>query len=87
MRYSIIGEYDLGGYYFNESEIRLNLKQISDCCNDYNTDFYTLLLHVINHEFLHHVLFVEHGVETTKNLDNLTHYNQTDDNIWEYWLA
>jgi predicted SprT family Zn-dependent metalloprotease len=80
-------ENDLASYYFNILEIRLNLKIIKESCDEYNSDFYTLLLHVINHEVLHHVLHVEQGAGVSTALDNLTHYKQNDENVWEYWIS
>jgi len=81
------GENDLGSYDMDKAEISVNLTNIKKACDDYYADFYTMLLHVINHEFLHHVLHIEHGKHTTTDFDNLTHDKQTDKNIWEYWLA
>ena len=80
-------ESDLGAYDTDTAEVTVNLTNIEEVCDDYNADFYTMLMHVINHEVLHHVLYIEHGKQTTYDLDNLTHGNQVDSNIWEYWLA
>ena len=80
-------ERDLGSYNIDNGDVSVNLINIEVLCDDYHADFYAMLLHVINHEVLHHVLYVEHGIQATHDLDNLCHDNQTNDNIWEYWLA
>ena len=78
---------DLGEYYFDEQKITINPKVIQDSCSEYDSDFYTLLLHVINHEYLHHVIFLEQGLDACRDLDTLTNYRQTEKKNWDYWLS
>ena len=78
---------DLGYYHFDTGEITINPKLIKQCCSEYNTDFYTLLIHVINHEYLHWILLIEHNYTTCVDLDNLVHNKQTDKKNWDYWLS
>lgn len=80
-------ECDLGTYDFNAHMVIINMKMIKACCDKFNSDFYTLLLHVINHEMLHYVLHVDHDRIVSRDLDNLTHNKQNDNNIWEYWIS
>jgi len=87
LKYSIKGESDLGGCYLDEHQIKINLSRINCSIDDYDTDFYTLLMHVINHEFLHYLIYITEDKSASTDLDNLTHGKQRDDNIWEYWLA
>lgn len=78
---------DLGSYYYTTILITVNPSNINREHDDYNTDFYTLLMHVVNHEFLHFLLHFEHDIDTSDKLDNITHNNQCNDNIWGYWLS
>lgn len=81
-------EDDLGVYDYADKTIRINLNNIRMSCDEYKSDFYTLLMHVINHEFLHYLIHITDGSRRTSNcLDNLTHNNQTNDSAWGYWLT
>lgn len=80
-------EMDLGVYNFITHTIKINPKVILKSYLKYETDFFTLLMHVINHEFLHHILLIEHGEQLSSRLDNLTYKKQKNENIWNYWLS
>lgn len=80
-------EGDFGAYHWNKYEVTINPTNIKNDFDTYETDFYTLLLHVINHEFLHHIIYVEHGKHVSLALDSITHGKQRNEKIWDYWLS
>jgi len=78
---------DVGMYKFIESSIYLSLTDMQKSYKNYCDSIEIFACHVINHEFLHHLLSNEHNRETSKKFDSLTHGKQKTEKIWDYYLS
>lgn len=63
----------LGVYSYVNKTMYLNLNGIynMDIPVLSNLNFYEKICNIINHEFLHHLFFIEHGYSVAHTLDNL----------------
>jgi len=66
--------------WLEEKETRLNLPNCKKYAKINNIEFIEFVARCLNHEFLHHLLDVEHNYETSRALDNIAK------ELKDYWM-
>ena len=57
--------------FYDEKETRLNLPLCKIFAEGNGIEFYEFVARCLNHEFLHHLLYIEQDYDTSGALDNI----------------
>lgn len=66
--------------FYEEKETRLNLMKCAEFAEENNIEFSEFVARCLNHEFLHHLLYVEQDYDTSGALDHIAK------RLKDFWL-
>ena len=75
-----------GCYYCDTQLIIINPTICLNASKIYGIELIEYIARVINHEFLHHILHIDHGREATRGLDIIIGYSSDMEKWKEVWM-